>query len=184
MKTFFILSLPRSRTAWLANFLTYENSYCFHEGLLEGSNAAALSRLFASTGKPIVGNSDCGNILFMDELRASFPEAKLVIVERPLGEVVDELNDMGLNNYDPKLLERAEDLLSLAKQWLDALVLNFNDLDESACRHIWHHCIGTPFDENRWRMLDGLDIQIILSKKLEAIRRNGANLESLIGRAH
>ena len=184
MKTFFILSLPRSRTAWLANFLTYENAYCFHEGLLESSRVAALSRLFASTGKPIVGNSDCGNVLFVDELRASFPEAKLVIVERPLGEVVDELNDMGLSNFDPETLEYADHQLALAKRTQTALVVKFRDMDENACRHIWHHCIGTPFDENRWRMLDGLDIQIILSKKLEAIRRNGSNLESLMGRAH
>lgn len=184
MKTFFILSLPRSRTAWLSVFLTYENSYCFHEGLVECESVSALPRLFAATGKPVVGNSDCGNILFLDELRETFPDAKFVIVERPLAEVVDELHHMGLNNFDPETIEYAAHELTLARRTLDALLIDYRDLDENVCRHIWQHCIGTPFDESRWRMLDGLDIQIILSKKLAAIRRNGSNLESLLGRAH
>ena len=33
MSNFFVVGLPRSRTAWLANFLTYEDKFCFHEGI-------------------------------------------------------------------------------------------------------------------------------------------------------
>ena len=32
-RNFFVLGLPRSRTAWLANFLTYDGYFCFHEGI-------------------------------------------------------------------------------------------------------------------------------------------------------
>ena len=184
MKNFFILSLPRSRTAWLANFLTYENSYCFHEGLLSCKNISAMRQLFESTGKPTVGNSDCGNMLFLDELRDDFPEAKFVIIDRPVDEVIDELHEIGLIYFDPKVMELTAQELAVAKRTMDALVVDYRDLDENACRHIWQYCIGTPFDEHRWRMLDGLDIQIILSKKLEAIRENEPNIESLMGRAH
>ena len=28
---FFITGLPRSRTAWLANWFTYGHTFCFHE---------------------------------------------------------------------------------------------------------------------------------------------------------
>lgn len=184
MKNFFILSLPRSRTAWLANFLTYENSYCFHEGLLDCESVPWLHRLFEETGKPIRGNSDCGNIIFLDQLRKSFPDAKYVIVERPLGEVVDELHEIGLESFQPEVMEYADSQLKLAKRTLDALTVNFHELDESACRQIWRHCIGTPFDESRWRMLDGLDVQIILAKKLEFYRKKKSNIDSLMGREH
>jgi hypothetical protein len=34
---FLILSLPRSGSAWLANFLTYGPVYCYHEPMAEGS---------------------------------------------------------------------------------------------------------------------------------------------------
>ena len=30
---FMILGLPRSRTAWLANFMTYNDFFCMHEGM-------------------------------------------------------------------------------------------------------------------------------------------------------
>lgn len=32
---FLILSLPRSGTAWLANFLTYDDCFCYHEPLAD-----------------------------------------------------------------------------------------------------------------------------------------------------
>jgi len=33
MKPFLIIALPRSMTAWMANWLTYSNCLCYHEGL-------------------------------------------------------------------------------------------------------------------------------------------------------
>jgi hypothetical protein len=184
LKTFFILSLPRTRTAWLANFLTYENSYCFHEGFLGCKSVSTLYKRFEATGKPIVGNSDCGNILFIDELRETFPLSKLVIVERPIGEVIDELHEIGMMNCDPEVLELAAQELAFVKRSMNALVVDYKDLDENACRHIWRYCIDTPFDETRWRMLDGMDIQIIPSKKQADIHKNEMSIESLLRRTH
>ncbi len=180
MRNFFILSLPRCRTAWLANFLTFENSFCFHEGLLDCDKVSKMKSLFASTGKQIVGNSDCGNILFLDEIIDEFPDAKYVVIKRPLDEVRSELKEIGLPDFDELTLAYSDRMLNEVKKEVDALVLDYHSLDQMACRQIWEHCIGTSFNEPRWRMLDGLDIKIILSKKLEYIKTNSRNIESLI----
>lgn len=180
MRNFFILSLPRSRTAWLANFLTFENSFCFHEGLLECDKVDKLKSLFASTGKQIVGNSDCGNILFLDELIKAFPDAKYVVIKRPLEEVKKEMRGMGLGDWDGWTLDISEKRMNEVMKDVDALIIDYHDLDEQACKQIWDHCIGTPFNSTRWRMLDGLDIQIILQKKLEYMRSKLGNIQSLM----
>lgn len=168
IKTFFILSLPRTRTAWIANFLTYDTSFCFHEALID-VNPVDLPKLFKSTEKPIVGNSDCGNILFLDEIIETFMDAKLVIVERPIDEVISSLDTLGEKFSERESVYQALDIIEYAKYTYDHLLLDFHKLDNTACRALWDHCIGTPFNEQRWKMLDGLNTEIIPEKKLQQL---------------
>ena len=184
MKTFFILSLPRSRTAWLANFLTYENSFCFHEGLLHVGTPFQLEPLFQETHKPFVGNSDCGNVFFVDEIRDTFPEAKFVMIERPLGEVLVELRSLGDEWMDEEFVLKAYKHLQIIKHSVPHLAVNYDQLGEENCEAIWKYCIGTPFDRTRWRMLDSIDMQISLKKKLEQIRSAGDNVRVLAEGMH
>jgi Sulfotransferase domain len=172
MKTFFVMSLPRSRTAWLANFLTYEDSYCFHEGLLQVPSPLHFRELFSSTGKSVVGNSDCGNVFFINEILDTFPDAKFVVVDRPPEEVVDSLQAMGPQFADEGAVWHAYELLQKFKREHDALVVNYDALSYTTYRMIWDHCVGSIFDHQRTVMLDGLDIQIIIDKKLRQIRES------------
>ena len=52
MRRFFIYSTPRSGSAWLANFLTYGDSFCKHEPLVDGR------MVFAD--RPVSGAIDTG----------------------------------------------------------------------------------------------------------------------------
>ena len=180
---FFILSLPRCRTAWLANFLTYEDSFCFHEGLLNVGSIGALKGLFEKTGKSVVGNSDCGNILFLDKIMNEFPNANIVLVERETASVLSELASMdGFSNVEAVL--RSAELLQWAKGAFNPLVVDYWNIDKEVCRSIWNHCIGTQFDETRWEMLDGIDMQIIQDKKVKQMIKHRNNIESLMQGVH
>ena len=82
MKPFFILSLPRSGTAWLSNFLTWGDCFCYHE-LSYGCEALDdIEQAFRKTDAPIVGTADTAAVLFHDKLAERFPEAKFLFVIR------------------------------------------------------------------------------------------------------
>ena len=128
-----------------------------------------LPKLFSSTGKSIVGNSDCGNILFLEDILQTFPDTKLVIVERPVDEVVRSLDDMGEAFSEREAVYASLDVLEYAKATYDHLRLDFHRLDISACRALWGYVSGTEFDERRFKMLDGLNIEIIPELKIQQL---------------
>ena len=168
MKTFFILSLPRSRSAWLANFLTYENSFCFHEALID-NDPIDLPELFKSTGKEIVGNSDCGNALFLDEILNTFQDTRLVIVHRPIDEVFMSLDKMGPLFSERENVMSAKNKIDVISKTCKHLSVDFHDMSVNVCKSIWGYCIGSEFDSQRWRMLDGISMEIIQEKKISQL---------------
>ena len=79
---FFVTGLPRSRTAWLANFLTYGPLTCLHDEFRHLDNPRDLEQLFTAAGGPCVGHADPANVLFQDALISAFPAAMWVVIER------------------------------------------------------------------------------------------------------
>ncbi len=183
MTPFFICALPRSRTAWLANFLTYGGAFCFHEALLGCRSVDDLKPLFASAhaqGAAVVGNSDCGNALVIDRLLSVFPGARVVVVERPIDECIASLrDDLGIEQDGGcDLIARALDRI---KQAHDPLVVRYSDLDQEAtARAIWAHCVGVPFDARRWSMLDGLVVEVHKTKFFNRMQNNAANIRAFL----
>lgn len=170
MKTFFILCLPRSRSAWLANFLSYGNSHCFHEGLVGCENVQDLRENMEFTGYEVVGNSDCGNILFIDEIIKEFDDAKFVVVHRNAKDVYDELDSIGLPEHG--LVQLAEQKL---KEFdVSAMHVDFNMTTEDASA-LWEFCTGTKCNKDRLEMLDRMDISVPVEKQIQRINQNILN---------
>lgn len=91
MTNYFITGLPRSRTAWLSNLLTYGNSFCWHDiRYIEGSSIPApleqIKKRLALSGFEKIGASDPAIISCWEWLRDSYPNAKWVVIERDSGE--------------------------------------------------------------------------------------------------
>lgn len=128
-----------------------------------------MPKLFASTNKPYIGNADCGNILFLNEILEVFPDTKLVIVERPIDEVILSLDAMGEDFSERDSVYESNELIEHAKNTYDHLWVDFSRMNVESCQAIWDYCIGTPFDRQRWAMLDGLNIEIIPEKKINQL---------------
>ena len=178
MTPVFILSLPRSRTAWLATFFCHGDTYAFHEGLIQCSSVSELKDLMEETGKAVVVNSDCGNVLFLDEIRRTFPQAKYIVIERPYEEVAQELENMGVPDQGEVVLSMHK--LEEAKEILKPLVIQYHALNEEACEAMCEY-IGIPFDKRRWEMLDGMDIKLIWEKKIKYMTDNAVRIATLVG---
>ncbi len=186
METFFVCGTPRSRTAWLANFLTTNNVYCFHELLVYCKTPTEIKDEFLKTRKNIVGNSDSGNILFIDELKAEFPKSKIVLIKRNRDEVIQSLKKTGflisyqeteLNGVIDYIIEEIEN----TRKKYECLYLDYNDLvSADCCKEIYEYCTGLSFDYDRWFLLSTLNIQVQKEVEMKRIDKLMDNKELFV----
>lgn len=161
-------------------FLTYGPSFCFHEGLVGCKSIADLKRKMESVDAEFVGNSDCGNILFIDHIVEEFPNARFVVIHRELRDVEDSLLDMGLscNQY---ITDAFDALNSLS---IEAMHIHYDDIGLKECRAIWKWCIGTSMNDDRYHLLNKLDIQIFPEKLVTQVSKEKESMIKLIEAIH
>lgn len=157
---YFITGLPRSRTAWLANFLTHGDSFCFHE-LLKTCEADNIVKTMKDMPYQYVGNSDSGLPFFMDKI--SLEDFNVVVIERDKKEVIKSLKNLFQSDDQSieKIVESLENKIQYIKNQYNPLIVDFNMLNDlSICETIWKFCLPTiPFDVNRWQLLNQLKIE-------------------------
>lgn len=165
MKQVFMISgLPRSRTAWLANFMTAGQSFCYHEVTKFCRTMPEIAPLIRRSQSVIVGNSGSdGPFIYRAVLRA-FPNIRGIIIDRDAGDVQASLKAVGLpasNELMDVLINRHEAMKTETK-WP---IIKYEDIDMDSCRTIYDHCIEDGgFCEKRWEMLDAMSIQYLARK--------------------
>lgn len=171
---FFVTGLPRSRTAWLANFLTAQGALCMHEGLLHGVDMA-LRWLIRGGAPGRRGLSDSILPLYWPQISKPFGDCRLVIVERDPAEcwisLLDYLEKHEVQVHRPTLEERfvlIKSHLTDMKMFSPHIVVRFEDLGNlGVLSDIWEHCLpGLPFDADRAALLQRLNVQ----QQLSAVR--------------
>ena len=144
---FFVIGLPRSRTAWLANFLT-QDRFCFHEGL-DGCHSIKEYR-------EKIGN-DCGDSstgLMLLDMNKEFPDSPKIIIEGRVKEAID-YGYKTYGHYNPDYIHYLQERMDEIK----GLRIQFDDID-SKLPKIWEYLIGTPYDEKRTELLKRMKIEV------------------------
>lgn len=149
MLDFAILGLPRSRTAWLAAFLTTDSSHCWHEYSANVDKPSDF--LNAMVPGKISGIADTGAALLGDDINNLV--RRVVVIHRDVRESEASLArafgvavDMG---WIPQRL--------LA---IDGLHIAYNDLDNlESIASLWEYCLQSPFQRERFELFRGLNIQ-------------------------
>lgn len=147
--SFFILGLPRSRTAWLANFMTYNGFYCHHEGLNGCSSMLEYKHKIYTDGDSSTG-------LAMFPFRAMFPTARTVIIDNSITAAVA----YGKEHYN---FDSTEQMLDLTEKLdaIDGLHIPYNDINNRLA-DIWSHLTkDAPFDSRRAAQLIGMNITVV-----------------------
>jgi len=114
--------------------------------------------------QPFIGSSETAGAPWWRLLPRYVPEAKIVVVRRPVGEVVNSLMKVGVA-FDRELLERNmrwhdRKLGQLVKRVAGVLCVDYTDLnDESVCARVFEHCTGLPHDPAWWAFLSGMNLQ-------------------------
>lgn len=163
MKTFFIAGAPRSGTAWLSNFLTTDNSVCFHEGLK--FVPVSYTHTFRETGRPICGDSGAHIPFIYKKLTEEFQNSAFVIVER---EPADAKAASSRQGFDPAHTDLVFSAMAVMARDVPHLSIPYETLfTEDSARRIWEHCLGTPFDKVRWEVVSRANVQASKKSHLE-----------------
>lgn len=159
MRPFLILGRPRSRTAWLSNFLTWKGTWCYHEAsVLDGG----LHELLEATGCHYAGTADSGLVWTAKEALEELPDARLVLLDGPGSK--ETFARWAEARGGAELVEAVEEGFQCARSlflaW-DAIVVDPGEIPrESAVQRVWGHVSEEPFPEARYRMLRHFNVQV------------------------
>ena len=176
INTFFITGYPRSRSAWLANWLSDDWRICLHDELV--NHATLESFADAIQDHPVTGVSDSALALFWKPLMQMFPEAKWLVVMRDRADAeaatIKSLTDDPLPGCGAPEAIHLKDFFDRSQRALVALceapnvlTVRFDELDSQiVAENIWRHIVGQGiFPLRRWKMLKALRITQIASKR-------------------
>ncbi len=183
---FFITGLPRSGTAWLANYLSYGKIMCLHDGFRHLRTPDSIKSVFDGSDKDVCGNSDPANLLFLSQLFFFFPKSKWIYIERD--PKACEISWAKLGGTDIK--DYSQRVTQLLRRKPDTMVIKFeslfndaHDIGKSLCPD-WH-CPSWRTEmlqdlnvqQNFERSALGMNINVLadLAKHVEPIPAGGYN---------
>lgn len=177
---FYITGLPRTRTAWLANWFTHKNSYCFHELSKYGKDFYELQRVVKSRTEMFIGTADSGFPLYHQQFLQYVP-GKIVVIERDPKEVMDSYKEDFGSEMTIELVDQLLNELELIKAKKNPLVMQYEDLDDiQKLKSLWNYCAPTiKMDEDRTKMLMELTVKVHPQKYLENL--DADKFKKLIG---
>lgn len=169
---YFITGLPRSRTAWLANFFTQGESFCAHDAILGCDSLDAFERKLDALPGVFRGDSDSALLFFAPELLRRFPDARWVVVCRDPEEVVRSLVAMpAYQNVPTYTSDRARLTVEMAQQRIHPLVghprakfVRFEDLEQTTVLFsLWQWCLRdrVPWCPERAALLSAMRVEVI-----------------------
>lgn len=157
MPPFLVLALPRSRTKWIASFLSHGGWNCGHDEILRMRNLEDVQTWFT---QPRIGSVETAVAQFW----RLFPkDARIVTVRRPVTDVLVSVM-RAVPDCDPLAMLRllwAEDrkLDQIEKRIPGVVSVRFDDLtQEAVCASLFEHCLGEPHDPAWWATWDALQV--------------------------
>jgi hypothetical protein len=172
---FLITGLPRSRTAWLSNFLTIPGqTFCYHELRRWELTVPEMADRLMRRPERYVGTADSALPFYINELMEHLPQAKIIIIDRDDGIVFDSMIAAFGQEFateSGKLLDLTGEALLELKAAFRHTVVKYNDLDKfDTCREIWNACCPLlEFDNDRWAMLDEFKVEVLTLKYMRNV---------------
>lgn len=157
---FLILGLPRSRTAWLSRFLSYPPWSCGHE---DARHLRSMADVRSWLSQPYTGSAETALARWWPLIPKIAPTLRIVVVRRPVPEVVDSLMRLRLG-FDRDLLSRVilklDHALDMVEDHVPCLRVGFAELaEEGCCRRVFEHCLNLPHDHNWWLRWEWQNVQ-------------------------
>ena len=158
---FLILALPRSRTAWLSEFLSYDDWHCGHDEL---QYMRQLEDVQSWLSQPNTGTVETAASPFWRLALHMKPDLKFVTIRRDPTEAAHSAVNAGLCND----LDQTTKLFKYLDHKLDQIELRtkcksyrYEDLvHEEVCENLFEHLLPHKHDSKRWAELNKKNIQV------------------------
>lgn len=151
-RNYMIYALPRSRTAWLANFLSSDNNFCWHDGL---NGCHSWNDIASRFNPPInyhsVGMADTGAAL--TKFPSIYHHLPTIVILRDPEEVIQSLFNVFGVDFTTLIVTQYEILKAIRAD----LVIPFQDINQQLLE-IWKFCNGPGFCALRAEQLMNLNI--------------------------
>ena len=175
---FFITGTVRSRTGWLAAYLTTHVSVCEHELMARLGTLSKWQEWLNQPG-PLRGESSSALMGEFKTITSLYPEAKWVLVRRDPEEAWESLCKFVVGGpwgksvaLSSKLKETLRRIYNNVVPWMIAdprvLVVPFEHLsDLDVLRCIWQHCLGAaavdivPWSRERAELFTRLRVNLV-----------------------
>jgi hypothetical protein len=176
--SFLILSLPRSRSAWLAHYLSYPLArppqYVGHDILAECSD---VQTFLNSYSHGMWGSCETGGAMLWEIVRQEMPECRIVLVRRPMIEVYRSLAAKGVI-VDLSMLAELDQHLNQASLDPSIVSVPYAALsDRGIGKWIFEYCLELDWDELWWQQMVATNIQVDMP---EWIKRLNGKRESFL----
>ncbi len=175
---FIVLSLPRSRSAWITAFLSYGGRKCGHDLATQCESVADFAAMLRGE---YAGTAETGAVVGWRAIRALMPEAKIAVVRRPVQEVHNSLARFGLGGklLMDELRER-DAMLEQVAAVPGVRSFTFDDLEGiNACQQLFEHCLGEPFEWEWWESLANVNVQVDVRDRLKYLVDNKTKIDAL-----
>jgi hypothetical protein len=172
-RLFLVTGYPRSRTAWLAAFLSSGRTLCLHEPIMRfGQNFLPMVEYIESLPHRNVGISDSAIPALRGMFAMVYKTAPVLVVERPKKACLESLKNYYGLGWDSGKVLRAEKAFDETCLGLQALEEHFSTVKRisfeslatvEGARVAWEFCCpGEAFDQHRYQAMD----RIVCNPKL------------------
>ena len=160
-RPYLIFALPRSRTAWLARFLSYGDWHCGHEEL---RYMRGLDDIRAWATQPCTGTVETVAAPWWRLVERLAPSARMAVVRRPVAQVVESLMALPGITFDRVLIEKRMAALDRKLEQIanrtGCLSVTFDELaTEDACARLFEYCLPYRHDHAHWAALAPVNVQ-------------------------
>lgn len=164
MTPYLVTGLPRSRTAWMAEWLPN----CVHEPVIDLDAIDDLRGVYAKHQ----GVSDSGLGFWLDWILREI-KPRTLIIERDIAEVERSLAELCPQMPATNLCQLLRAELDKHKAHPLVMVVPFHALSHPiTMRKVWWHLTGNhnPFDEGRYDRMNKMNIQVDPERAIELVK--------------
>ena len=180
----FMLSLPRSRSAWMTEFMRPFVALALHNPLQQCATINELGEKIDAAPGGRVFVADVSAMFFFDELLLRFPGARYVVVHRPAREVELSMQRLGIHpplnirNAEKQLLDIAQSIRGRA----DTMTGTFFELNSpQIVRAISKFAAGVDVPYGYYLRMKDRNIQVSVADQIK--RTDIAKQRVLFGKA-
>lgn len=177
---FLVLALPRSRTTWLSQFLSFGDWHCGHDEL---RHCRQLEDVKSWLAQPNTGTVETAAAPFWRLALHMAPDLRIVTIRRDPDEAARSAvaaglgDDLGLMTAAFHRLDRKLDQIERRTR---AWSVRYDDLtDEHVCRDLFEYLLPYKLSHTRWAVFDRKNVQTPAAPLTRYVKAHGPQLERL-----